>query len=131
MFEWKDEYSVGVKEIDEQHRKLFEIGGRASSLVKNTLISNKYDKILDVISELIDYTFYHFKCEENLMLQAKYRGFFSHKLEHEDFINKVNRIDFKSVDENQSNLIVDILELVLVWIEQHIMEKDKLLIQLN
>lgn len=131
MFEWKNEYSVGVKEIDEQHRKLFEIGGRAYSLVENTFISDKYDKILDIINELIDYTVYHFKCEENLMLESKYRGFFSHKLEHEGFINKVNNIDFKSVDENQDKFIIDILELVLVWIEEHIMDKDKLLIQLN
>jgi len=131
MFEWKDEYSVGVKEIDEQHGKLFEIGSRAYSLIENTFISDKYDKILDIIYELIDYTIYHFKCEEDLMLESKYRGFFSHKLEHEDFISKVNNIDFKSVDENQDKFIIDILELVLVWIEQHIMDKDMLLIQLN
>jgi hemerythrin len=131
MFEWKDEYSTGVKIIDEQHRKLFEIGGRAHSLAKNTFISDKYDKILDIINELVDYTVYHFKCEENLMIEAKYRGFFSHRIEHENFIAKVNSINFKSIDKNQDKFIIDILELVLVWIEQHIMEKDKLLIQLD
>ncbi len=29
MIKWKDEYSLGVEQIYEQHRKLFEIAGRA------------------------------------------------------------------------------------------------------
>jgi len=48
------------------YRKLFEIGGRAYSLIKNTFISDKYDKILDIINELVDYTVYHFKREESI-----------------------------------------------------------------
>ena len=31
-FEWKDEYSVNVAEIDKQHRRLFEIGARLYDL---------------------------------------------------------------------------------------------------
>ena len=28
MIKWKEEYSCNIKEIDKQHKKLFEIGGR-------------------------------------------------------------------------------------------------------
>lgn len=66
MFEMKDEYRLGIPSIDEEHEKLFEIGERAYKLLKDPYTIDKYDKIVDVISELKDYTAYHLKMKKNI-----------------------------------------------------------------
>lgn len=125
MINWKEEYAVGVKDIDEQHKKLFEIAGRIYDLLKHELYTDKYDKILEVITELKDYTEYHFKFEEQYMLSIGYRRYLTHKVEHDDFIEKFNNVNLTEVDENQDSYIMEILEFVVSWISEHILEKDK------
>jgi len=45
MLKWKDEYSIGIELIDEQHKHIFEIGNDAYELLKNDLSLDKYSKI--------------------------------------------------------------------------------------
>lgn len=125
MFEWKSEYEVGVLFVDEQHKKLFEIGNRAYELFKNDFYIDKYDKIISIIEELKDYTVFHFNCEEEYLLKIGYKNFFSHKIEHDDFIEKFNDIDFKGIDHQQDEYIKEILEFIYKWIEEHILIKDR------
>lgn len=35
MLEWKEEYSIGVETIDQQHRQLFKIGNKIYDLLEN------------------------------------------------------------------------------------------------
>lgn len=125
MIKWKEEYKVGVEEIDKQHQKLFEISNRAYQLFKNDLLIDKYDQIISVLEELKDYAVYHFKYEEGYMTSIGYKRILSHKVEHNDFIEKVNGVDFNKVDEDQSRYLMDILNFVVRWIEVHILNIDK------
>jgi len=124
MFTWKDEYETGVPIIDEQHKHLFEIGNNAYELLNNTLTIDKYDKIIHVIEELRDYAIFHFKYEEEYMLSIKYKKFLSHKVEHEDFIKKVDEVDLTLIDESQNEYILSLLQFVYKWISEHILVKD-------
>ena len=38
MISWRDEFALGVPEIDEQHKKLFAIANRAYEVLKNELL---------------------------------------------------------------------------------------------
>lgn len=125
---WNDEYRIGVAEIDEQHKKLFEIAGRIYDLLRNSFYSDKYDRIVELVNELKDYTVYHFKFEEEYQQKIGYKKFFTHKVEHDDFVAKMNEIDFSVVDENHDQYLLDILEFVVKWIDGHILEKDKLIV---
>jgi len=125
MFTWKDEYETGVPHIDEQHKRLFEIGNDAYELLNNTFSVDKYDKIVNLIEELRDYAIFHFKSEEEYMLSISYKKFLSHKVDHDDFIKKVNDIDFKSMDESQNEYILSLLQFVYKWISEHILIKDQ------
>lgn len=113
--------------IDEQHKHLFEIGNRIYNLLENYLSVDKYDKIVAVIQELSDYTKYHFKTEEDYMIQIKYPKYFSQKVEHDDFIRKIEEIDLTDIDKDQDKHIRDILTFVFNWILEHILKKDKLI----
>jgi hemerythrin len=127
MLKWKNDYLIGVIEIDKQHEKLFEIGERAYELLKNDMYVDKYDRIVEVLNELKDYAVFHFKSEEEYMLSIGYKKFFSHKIEHDEFIKKVNNVDLNKVDENQDEYLLSIIEFVINWTSDHILQKDKLI----
>ena len=61
--------NVGVIEIDEQHKKLFEIVNRIKALLNDELIFDKYDGIIAIINELKEYTIYHFKTVKILPME--------------------------------------------------------------
>ena len=127
MLVWKDDYAVGVELIDEQHKQLFVIGNKIYDLLENYLLDDKYDKIVLIIEELKEYTKYHFQSEEQYMMQVKYSKLFSHKVEHDDFIAKIEETDFNAIDNNQEEFIRDLLLFVFNWISEHILQNDKLI----
>lgn len=125
MVKWKEEYRIGVDEIDEQHKKIFEIANEAYELLKDEFCYDKYDRIIELLEELKDYAKFHFSFEEDYMLSIKYKGYFSQKVAHDNFIDKVNSFDLNAIDENQDQYILEILDFVVDWISQHILVSDK------
>jgi hemerythrin len=128
MFEMKEEYKLGVALIDEQHAKLFELGESAYSLLKDSYIVDKYNKIIEVIEELSQYAVTHFKDEENYMESINYKKLFTQKIEHAEFIKKVSELDLSKIDEDHDEAIMDILTFLAKWLAEHIIEKDLLIV---
>ncbi|AKN31120.1 bacteriohemerythrin [Clostridium carboxidivorans P7] len=127
MLDWKDKYSIGVELIDEQHKHLFEIGNKAVKLLKNDFYIDKYDKIIEIIQELCEYTEFHFKAEEGYMLKIGSKQYESQKIEHDAFIKKINSVDLNKIDNDQQKYLEDLLAFVFNWIIEHILQKDKLI----
>ena len=127
MIKWKDEYSIGVDSIDVQHKELFEIANRSYDLLKNQLIMDKYEKIIEIIDELKNYTVYHFQSEENYMQKIGYKKFLSQKVAHNDFLEKMDNIDVEQIDEGQNEYLIGILDFVSEWLVEHILKEDKLI----
>jgi len=125
LVKWKEEYRIGVDEIDEQHKKIFEIANEAYELLKDEFCYDKYDRIIELLEELKDYAKFHFSFEEDYMLSIKYKGYFSQKVAHDNFIDKVNSFDLNEIDENQDQYVLEILDFVVDWISQHILKSDK------
>jgi len=129
MIKWSDDYLIGIEEIDNQHKKLFEIADRAVELLKNEYYIDKYDRIVEIIDELRDYYSYHFNYEEKYMLSIGYKRYFSQKVDHDDFIEKIRAIDLNEMDENQDEYLMSIIDFMIEWITDHIIQKDKLIPQ--
>lgn len=127
MFEMKEEYKIGIKFIDDQHTKLFEIGGRAYNLLKDSYSVDKYDKIIGIVEELRTYTVLHFNDEETYMESISYKKLFTQKIDHQSFIKKINEVDLKKIDQNQDEYIMDLLNFISTWLVEHIIEKDLLI----
>ncbi|MBP2653302.1 MAG: iron-binding protein, hemerythrin [Firmicutes bacterium] len=126
---WKEEYRLGIEIIDEQHQRLMDIADRASALLRNELITDKYDKIVDILQELKDYTIYHFASEEDYMKNIGYGKLLSHKVEHDDFVAKISNIDLSKIDNNQNLYLLELLDFVAKWIGSHILKTDKMYVQ--
>ena len=125
MLQWKEEFEVGVAEIDDQHQKLVAIANHVYELMRNELALDKYDQIVEILQELKEYTVYHFHFEEGLMQKAKYKKRFSHKLLHQEFLAQVEAVDLSAVDEEQDAYLVRIMDFIANWLIEHIVGEDK------
>lgn len=124
---WKDEYSIGVKLIDDQHKYLFEIGNSAYKLLRDGAGKDQYADAVLIIDDLLRYTRFHFKTEEDYMIKINYNDYLSQKAEHNEFIEKINNINLEQVQEDPQKHIEDILAFIFNWLLSHIVLKDKLI----
>ena len=69
---WSNHYSVSVDVIDEQHKKLMGLCNKLHRLIEN---KDADSKVQEVLSELVDYTLYHFQTEEELFSKVCYGVF--------------------------------------------------------
>lgn len=127
MYEMKEEYKIGVEQIDEQHKRLFELADKAYMLLKDEFTLDKYDKIVEIIQELKDYTIFHFKYEEAYMESINYKRMFTQKIEHDQFVKKLEAIDLKNIDQNQDKSLIEMLDFLNTWLTEHILKNDKLI----
>lgn len=120
--EWKDEFSVGVKKIDNEHKLLL------------TMINKAYDFIEDgedkkAVEELTEdmrrYAFTHFATEAVLMKQSKYPGMGDHLLQHKDFLLHVTPIAKKFDSEEKGEAPIKILFYLADWLKNHIQGADR------
>jgi len=123
----KEEYKIGIESIDEQHKKLFELADKAYMLLKDAFSLDKYDKIVEIVEELKEYTIFHFKSEEEYMESINYKRLFTQKIEHEKFIKSLDDIDLRHLDQNQDDSLVKMLNFLNEWLTEHILGNDKLI----
>ena len=124
MFEWKDEYSVGIAEIDKQHQRLFEIGKKIYTLLLTYKGQDSFNSISNLIGEMSNYTAYHFQTEEELFEKYNYPNAEAHIHEHQKFIDYLNSLNLGIIDENQKDAIMDLLKFISQWIFRHINSTD-------
>jgi len=77
--EWNKSYESGNKQIDEQHRNLFE---RSNMLIKALIAQQGRALCMQYIEELISEISEHFSTEEQLIKRAGYPGTEEHRKTH-------------------------------------------------
>lgn len=127
MYEFKEEFKTGIPQIDEEHKKLFEIADRIYELKNEELLHDKYDQIRDILGQLRDYTDTHFRHEEEYMESIGYSHMFMQKVQHDALRQQMAEWDLDSIDENQDDTIDQILTIVTEWLVDHILGYDKLI----
>jgi hemerythrin-like metal-binding protein len=86
LIEWKPEFSLGVPQVDAEHRELIDLINR---LHQETQSHHRDTKMVDFLEELYASTKRHFAHEE-LMMQARgYTAFEQHRADHKRLLNEV------------------------------------------
>ncbi|OMH33587.1 bacteriohemerythrin [Motiliproteus sp. MSK22-1] len=120
LIEWKDEYSVGVPLLDDQHKQLVSL---INQLTKAQSSGGMINYVLD---ELDHYVKEHFRAEEKLLKKAGYADFKAHKDQHrafEDWLRAV-RQSF-GIGGSSSHLLADSINAYLRnWLINHILKSD-------
>ncbi len=124
-FQWKDRYNLDIPSIDTQHKKLFEIGARVYDLTVADDNYDHYDEILIIINELLEYTEYHFKYEEELMNKYGYNELSGQQHDHAFYIDKIKSIASKDIDEKQNETLLSLVDFLSQWISSHIVFSDR------
>ena len=126
MYEMKPEYFTGIDMIDEEHKKLFEYADEAYELLHEEFTPDKYDHIAKILEELREYTKKHFADEEEYMESIQYKRLFTQKIQHQQFIEKLEQFDLNHLNENgqQDQQITEILDFLTNWLVDHILHVD-------
>jgi hemerythrin len=125
-FKWKEEFNLNIEEIDKQHKKLMEIGRKAYDIAIIDDGYDRYDEILEIIDELLEYTKYHFEYEEKMLKDYNYVHVHDQEEEHSFYIYKIKDIASREdIDENQSKVVLEVIDFLSEWISKHIMVADR------
>jgi hemerythrin len=120
LIEWTDSLSVGIEEIDKQHKRLIELINELHVAMRER---RTRDVLGNIINGLKDYAVIHFSTEEKYFDQYNYLKSGSHKREHMAFINKV--IAFKAgFDKGKLMLSMEIMDFLKDWLVNHIQKID-------
>ena len=120
MFDWKPEYSVGIKSIDGQHQNLFAIARELYTAMNGGQGKLVLGRILD---RLVQYTSVHFAHEERLMQQCQYPGLVKHQQEHKILTKKVQ--DFHAdFEAGRCAMSIQLLHFLKEWLAHHIQAED-------
>ena len=120
LIEWTDKEHINIAEVDEQHEKFVSV---ANELYKN-LGSEKRWKTEMLLKKLTELTKLHFITEEKIMKESNYEGFFSHKLEHDRFLNKL--VSFaNNFEQGEEEVTMKFLQSVKNWLINHLELNDR------
>ena len=121
FLEWKDTYNIGVKEIDNQHRGLFDL---ISKLFNSRLYEPDGKYFILTLNKFVEYAQVHFSTEERYMQEAHYPMFAEHQNEHELFIEEISKLarDAENKEPDIENKTLDFLK---NWYIAHILGADR------
>jgi len=119
--EWNDSYSVGVKEMDDQHKKLVAMVNQLHDAMKAGQASKEAPAIL---KSLVDYTHYHFEAEEKMLDKATYPGYLNQQKLHKALIAQVMQYQ-ADLGSKSLTIGVKLSEFLKDWLMTHISVEDK------
>ena len=116
---WKNEYSLGILEIDNQHKSLIRCFASIEESIKagHTWSSTHFN-----IVSLKEVARFHFSCEEALMRLFGYPDIGEHSSQHEHFFTFLAEIENNSLHKSTEMKLVEFLR---TWLTTHITGDDR------
>lgn len=118
--EWSKKLSVGVDEIDEQHKKLIILVNKVYLIENPNDNRNEFECVLN---ELVEFTRIHFSTEEKYFEKFNYEGKDEHIQEHLKLIESV--LKFKDKFDEGSCEYEKFLIFLNEWVVKHLVEMDQ------
>ncbi len=117
---WGNMLSIGVDEVDDDHRKLVSL----FNILNHSVTGDDAPVYLTaVLEELINCTTWHFSHEERLMLKYGYEEYAKHKAEHRKLIKSAKELQQKIL--RAGYLVEDEdIEFLERWLTEHILTAD-------
>lgn len=129
MFQFTEDCMIGIPEIDDEHRHLFELINDGMYLVENHYAGDRYADIKDLLEQLDDYAEQHFAHEEAYMEQIRDPELILQRSQHMNFRDKVRSWYFTDINdgEQQQKLLGELMEYLARWLYHHIIASDALI----
>ena len=121
--EWDAAWETGIPAIDKQHKNLVDHVGR---LLDAIMEGQTEIDIENSLFYLAQYTDFHFRDEEEIMVTTRYPRFEEHRAAHSAMRDQVGSMVRLHVHEPQA-LTSDLVTFMHDWIINHVGSQDKAL----
>lgn len=121
--EWREHLSVGVEEIDAQHRELFE---KFNTLMEACDQGKGGDEVVQLFAFLDDYVNTHFADEERLQKRLSFPDHEKHLEQHRKFTAELAAMKERLASEGPTRFFVGtVSRLMTGWLIEHISGMDR------
>ena len=117
---WNETYSVGVRELDDQHKSLIHMINEMHYAMNN---DKGQEVISSIVEQMFDYMETHFTTEEGYMRNYEYLGLVAHQQKHEEFRIKAKDLR-ERITAGEFVLSFEIVQFLSDWLQKHIMVTD-------
>ena len=120
LIEWRDEFSVGVPDVDLEHRQLIGLINRLHAALAK---ENAQVSVLDFLAEINAHIAAHFALEEKIMREHGYDQYAEHKQDHEHLLDEIRDI----MDDYEEGALFSDAELsdrLERWFSEHFRTRD-------
>lgn len=117
---WSPNLSIGVEELDSDHKELIDLLNQLDAEVGQTA---GHDAISRKLDELIARTEAHFRHEEEIMVREKYPETQHHARVHQALMEEIREL--RADHAAGTEIGPEITEFIKRWLIGHIIESDK------
>ncbi|PWI31858.1 hypothetical protein DI392_18425 [Vibrio albus] len=123
FFTWSERYSMGIAEVDKEHKQLVYL---LNVLANHIVLQLDMSKVNSAFDELIAFTSYHFKSEEKIWNACLPQEDFilQHEKEHEDLLSGIIQLKNEFPDISKENRIEQSLGILCRWLVTHMLKGD-------
>ena len=122
-FEWNEDLTTGIADIDNQHKEIF----KQLNVLLDAMDKGKGREEIDqVLAFLESYVATHFRDEERFMSEHSYDGLPLQRIEHSQFIKDFYHLKKELLQcGNTLHVVVKVEQALGNWLMNHIKVADK------
>lgn len=121
FIEWSEKLSIGIKVVDDQHKKLIE----QINILHSAMREGKAKEVVgNILEELRAYTKYHFSNEQKAFEKYNYSEKASHIQKHNGFVKRLDEITEQHKAGSMA-ISINLLDFLNKWITEHIQREDR------
>jgi hemerythrin len=124
-FTWNENYGVGVKTFDDQHKRYIDLANQIDALSLQDGVSQ--EKILMSLIEFGNYAALHFSSEESYFEEYDYPEREPHIAEHNRYRETIKEFLVKAQSPNADvkKIAHDLSDFAIDWLLRHVISMDK------
>ncbi len=121
LLRWKDEYLTQVEEIDNQHRRLFDLVNDIYDMMR---LGRVQESVVEGLTELYEFTRFHFGTEEKFMADTNFDGMEPHIAEHARLLDQISNL---RIEVREGRIVLSMNEMYFLkdWLLVHFQGPDK------
>ena len=119
---WTDRMSVGVKLLDNDHKKLVLL---VNKLFDGVVAVGARPALESVFEELVDFTRLHFFHEERLLAETGYPDSAAHRHEHDQLLEQLMELQVHFAVSTELANDLDVMNRLRVWLFKHTQGADQ------
>ena len=117
--QWNDVLATGIQTIDEQHKRIVDLVNQLRGAIER----DDAEIAEHVLTDLVDYTVYHFSFEEELMEQSGYAMLPLHRRVHQLFTARIPQ--FQQRYAAGEDVLEELHDMLVRWLLHHIQNDDR------